>query len=497
MEAKLYGQNKGGMSINGIIKDYYAYAGEEIKAGDLVEYINGVASKTDYGVSEDIAIDNTNENTGAEISAVQLDENRVFIAHSYSSNYYLYGIVCTINGTDIICGTDTQIHDSDYAGKYISTVLLQDGNVLIAHSSSSSYVARCVICEINGTTITTGDGKQISAVGGSGKAISTVLLPDGRVFVAYIYNTSKGLGCAILKIKKLTITRETDTVLVSSTNAGSTISTCLLPNGNVFIAHSYGSNYYLYGIVCSISGTTITAGSDTSLISTKHVGDVISTCLLPNGNVFIAHSPTGSAGLYGMVVSISGTTITKGTDTELSTVTYAGYEISTCLLPNGNVFIAHRYSNTYYLYGIVVTIDGTTITAGSDTALSTTDYTGYKISTCLLSNGNVFVAHSRTSGSYYLYAQIFGIDYENNIPTKHIIATEMETQVRQVTTGQFDGIAKTSGTGGDDTGHKDIVEIWTKVKEETPEGTQQVTMADGNTLTDANGDIFLVREEIA
>ena len=46
-EAKLYGQNKGGMSINGIIKDYYAYAGENISAGDLVEYVNGIASKTE------------------------------------------------------------------------------------------------------------------------------------------------------------------------------------------------------------------------------------------------------------------------------------------------------------------------------------------------------------------------------------------------------------------------------------------------------------------
>jgi hypothetical protein len=81
MEAKLYGQNKGGMSINGIIKDYYAYAGENISAGDLVEYVNGVAGKTDYGESEDTQL-STETYTANVISAVVLDENRVFIAHN-------------------------------------------------------------------------------------------------------------------------------------------------------------------------------------------------------------------------------------------------------------------------------------------------------------------------------------------------------------------------------------------------------------------------------
>ena len=44
--AKLYGQKASGTNINGIIKDYYVYAGSNVSAGDLVEYINGVAGQT-------------------------------------------------------------------------------------------------------------------------------------------------------------------------------------------------------------------------------------------------------------------------------------------------------------------------------------------------------------------------------------------------------------------------------------------------------------------
>ena len=65
-------------------------------------------------------------------------------------------------------------------------------------------------------------------------------------------------------------------------NAGSAISTCLIPNGNIFIAHSYGSSYYLYGIVCSINGTTITKGNDMAIEnSTSYSGgsDIIQRIL--------------------------------------------------------------------------------------------------------------------------------------------------------------------------------------------------------------------------
>ena len=93
--AKLYNQISNGIKINGIIEDYYAYAGENISAGDFVEFVNGIASKTNYGESADTQLCTANY-TGEVISAIALDENRVFIAHSYATDRHLYGIVCMI-----------------------------------------------------------------------------------------------------------------------------------------------------------------------------------------------------------------------------------------------------------------------------------------------------------------------------------------------------------------------------------------------------------------
>jgi hypothetical protein len=470
MEAKLYGQNKGGTSINGIIKDYYAYAGENISAGDLVEYVNGIAGKKDYGESVDTQL-STQTDSGQTISAVALDESRIFIAHSYpaskaGSGSYLYGMVCTINGATITKGTDTALSTVSQMGSNISTILLDDGSVFIAYG----YKLYGMVVNIDGTTITAGTDTLIVDADLAGQT-SLVKLNNGNIFIAHRYGSGTSnsyLYGMVVSISGSTITKGTDTALVSSAQSGNTISTCLLPNGNVFIAHSYGSSYHLYGMVVTIDGDTIKAGSDIALVSYTNTGYTISTELLPSGKVFIAHS-YGSMGLYGMLVTIEGTTITKGTDTALISKSSMANAISTCLLPDGNVFIAHNKDassnvSSYYLNGMIATINGDTITAGTDTSLyfnnTVYSHSGYTISALLLLNGIVFIAHSMST-NFYLYALMLGIDYEKKLPTNHIIATDYETQVRKVLTALFDGVAKTSGTGGDNTAHNEIVSIWT------------------------------------
>lgn len=491
-EAKLYGQNKGGMSINGIIKDYYAYAGENISAGVLVEYVNGVAGKTDYGESVDTQL-STETNTGYKIAAVKLDESRVFIAHSYGSSYYLYGAVCTINGAAITCGPDIQLSAATYSGMAISAKILPNGKVFVAHDYETNHRLWGMLVSIEGTEIKVVTDTQLSGTSNTGYAISTELLPNGSIFIAHSYNTSYHLYGMICTISDTKISYS-DTAIATTSKSGYFISTCLLPNGNVFIAHSYGSNYYLYGVVCSISGTTISKGTDTSLSTSNYGEDTeISVQPLSNGDVFVVYTYGNSRYLYGIVCSIEGTKVTKGTETALSTESNAGYRISTVLLGENKYLVLHIISNVAYLYGMICEIDGSNIITGPDTQILNGNYISYTYDNILLNNGTIFVAHSKET-SYYLNAQIFGIDEANNIPTNNIVIPEYETQVRKVTTGQFGGIAKTSGEGGDNTGHKDMVSIWTKVKEEIPEGTQQIAMADGNTLCCANGDIFVVKE---
>lgn len=462
MEAYLDWQKKsGGIRLNDVIEEFkYVYKGQEIKAGDFVNYINGVASKKDYGESVDTQL-STEAQTGYVISAVKLDDSRVFIAHSYGSNYHLYGVIVTIDGASITYGTDTKIDGTSHSGYVISACLLPNGNVFIAHSSSGSYYLYGIVVSIDGTTITYGTDTEIAGASYTGYTISTCLLPNGNVFIAHSDTSTKyRLAAIVCTISGTTIAKGTDTSINSSTNyTGYTISTCLLPNGNVFIAHSYDSSYYLYGMVCSISGTTITAGSDTAIHSVTYSGGEISTVVLPDGKVFIAHDYDTKNYLYGTLLTINGTSITSNGAQMLVGIVDSGHTISTVLLPSGEVFVTHGIlSNNNYLYGIVVSISDTTINKGVDTQLSSIGNTGYEISSLLLDNGTIFTAHSYTS-DYSLYAQIFGIDYDNNIPTKNIVITQYEQQVTPAIEPPFNAVALSSGVGGTDTEHNEQVKI--------------------------------------
>lgn len=459
---------KGG-KLNDIIEDFkYVYKGQSVKAGDFVNYIKGVAGVVDYGTSTDTQIRSqfsTDAYAGYVISAVALDDNRVFIAHSWASACYLHGVVVTINGTTITVGTDTRLNTTTGKAKYISAVALDDSTVFIAHNQGSYDCLYGMACTISGTTITAGSDYELDATNYSGRAISSVALGDNKVFVAHSQDSKYYLYGIVVTVSGTTITKGSNTSISGNSYSGNSISTTKLNNGDIFIAHNYSnSTYHLYGIVASVSGTTISKGTST-VISNGAIYTALkpSSCLLEDGRVFIAHNYNNSNYyLYGIVCTVSDKTITAGTDTALITSrNYAGYSTSVLALKNKVLIFCNSEGTSaseMYLYGLVAEVSGTTITTGADTQLSTTSSTAYALSPLILTNGSIFLAHSYST-DYLLYAQIWGVDEANNIPTNHITATEYETQVTPATESPFNAIALSSGEGGDDTAHKDQVKI--------------------------------------
>lgn len=454
--AKLYSQSGGnGLKINGIIEDYYAYAGENISAGDFVEFVKGIASGT-IETSVDTAIGEETYAGYNVISVCKLSENKVFIAHGNDSgNSKLYGIVCVIDGATITCGTDTLLSSTSYSGYHISTVALSDNKVFIAHSQGSDYYLYGMVCTISDTEITVVVDKTIVGVKYTGLAISTELLPDGNVFIAYDFGNYHYLHGTVCTISETTVTIGTDTTLNGNNNgAGKVISTSLLENGNVFIAHSRSD--YLYGMVCTISGTTIAAGTDTQLSSTTYTGRAISLDKITPNKVFISHE--NDSDLYGMVCSISYTSISAGTDTHIFNYTTTTDSSTLTLATDRVLVIGINNTTDYKMFGVICDISGTTITLNTPKIMNSDSYTGWQTTPVLLGE-TIFVAHSHTQNKYYLYAQMFGV--VDNQPSAQVTIAEYETQVRKATTSDIYGVAKTSGRGGDSAGHNDKVRIYT------------------------------------
>ena len=89
-----------GLDINGIIEQYYVYAGDNISAGDFVNFIEGIANRT---ITEGVAVDTseflintiTRDYAYRHQALLLSDQKRIVLTHSYSSNIY----VCVLNHT--------------------------------------------------------------------------------------------------------------------------------------------------------------------------------------------------------------------------------------------------------------------------------------------------------------------------------------------------------------------------------------------------------------
>lgn len=106
-EAGSGGSSGGGLDINGIIEEYQVLAGENINAGDFVEFITNTYK----------ALNSSSNSCNNGPSCILLENNKVFIAHTYGSSDYLYGTIffnntyatpynSTINGIAKTSGAD-------------------------------------------------------------------------------------------------------------------------------------------------------------------------------------------------------------------------------------------------------------------------------------------------------------------------------------------------------------------------------------------------------
>lgn len=247
--------------INGIIQE--AKAQGVVNAGDFVRFLSDYSESNK---SSDTQLD-TNANTGKVISAVALNENKVFIAYrgGTSSSYELYGFLCTINGATITKSATVNLNTLGFGGEQIVTVQLNENKVLVLYNINNTNGMCGLICTINGNTITVGTNTVIASAYMSGKIISAVKLDEGKIFITHSYGTDYHLYGIICTINEMTITKGTDTQLFAGTGGARVISAVALSSNKVAIAYSYdlanGSTYTLHIAACQIAGTTITVGS--------------------------------------------------------------------------------------------------------------------------------------------------------------------------------------------------------------------------------------------
>ena len=230
MQGTILGQSSGS-KINGIIEEYKVANEGNVNAGDFVKFI-----ENNYGTDTQLS---SEPYSGYRAIAIQLSNNKVFIAHKSSSNYQLSGTVCTIEGTTITVNIDTQLSNTRYSGSAISIIKLSDNKVFIAHSYNDNQQLFGMICTIEGTMITVNTDMQLSDAIYSGDVISIVKLSGNKVFIVHRHNNNYQLSGMICTIEETAITVNTDTILSNKTHSGLFSAIVKLSDNKAFIAHRY------------------------------------------------------------------------------------------------------------------------------------------------------------------------------------------------------------------------------------------------------------------
>lgn len=202
------------------------------------------------------------------------------------------------------------------------------------------------------------------------------------------------------------VTDET-TQLSSTNNTSYYINVTQLSDTTAFIVYG-GTSSTLYGMVVTLSGNTITTSAEKTLTSGSSNGNYCGLVALSSTEVFLAYNKgSGSySSMSAVVCTISGNTFTVGTATSLRGESLYAYKISATKLKSTSVMIVYSSGDNAALYGKICTIARGKVTGGTEISLGTL---GMAYSNLVaLSSTSVFI--SGEDSSYNIYGLVCTIN---------------------------------------------------------------------------------------
>jgi hypothetical protein len=402
-----------GLILNGIIKQYKVNAGENVNAGDFVEFVNK------WGSGEF-------STASSHITACKLDENKVLVAYRDVGSKQGTAVVLTISGTSVTVGTPTVIHSK--STEYIRLATLSNNKVFCAYYAytNSAYDGLVSLFTIDGTSISATEGEKLST--SSLVVWSAVALSDSKVLLC------TSAGSSVCTISGTTITNGTFT---TSFKGVSTMSAVALSDSKVLAVYGDdGNSNYGTAVVLTVNGTSVTVGTKKVFKSAAING--ISAVALANSKVLVTYCNSDGS-IYGtaVVLTVNGSTVTVATAHAFSNAVTSSPKI--IALSENKALVAYR-DGSQYGTAVVLTVDGSTVSNGSSTIFNSGS-TAY-IDLVAISSNSAFAVYDADGVSRYTSLVVDG--------TTITCSDESGTFVKPATSALVPtGVAKTSGAEGE------------------------------------------------
>ena len=274
---------------------------------------------------------------------------------------------------------------------------LSDGSKVIVNTDGTvSVVAQ---------TETTGGGVGDETVFETGESVymQSAFVGSGKVVIVYRDNGNSFYGTAVVGTVSGTSISFGSPVVFNSANSANLSVTYDSANDKVVVAYTdYGNNGYGTAIVGTVSGTSISFGSavvfESNSSQTNHIASTFDST---NNKVVIAYRAGSIYRGYGIVGTVSGTSISFGTAAVFESGR-AEHPSATFDSTNNKVVIAYSdYGNNNYGTAVVGEVSGTSISFGSPVVFESAATNTSKSVVYDSSNQKVVIAYKDDGNSSY------------------------------------------------------------------------------------------------
>ena len=252
-----------------------------------------------------------------------------------------------------------------YSSAVDSTNLVWDSTnskaVVFYNRSSATY---CKVGSLSGSTLTW--GTETSVIAGATSQNSVCFDSTGNKII-YMYEDGTGTyytKAIVGEISGSSITFGSSSTVWGNANNGAYAVIYDSTNDRIVFAARVWSSYYGKAKVASLSGTTLTYGTEVTFESAST--DSIGMCFDSTaGKVLIAYRDNGNS-YYGTAIvgTVSGTSISFGTPAVFNSSDSGINQAAHDPTANKNV-IAYYGSSAGYTFGVVATISGTSVSFGT------------------------------------------------------------------------------------------------------------------------------------
>tara|TARA_R100000657_G_C4671266_1_gene115805 strand:- start:4 stop:1446 length:1443 start_codon:yes stop_codon:yes gene_type:complete len=415
---------------------FKAKASGSITAGKplIVEADGDVTEISATGGGQDLGSAVVFESAGVRFlgSTFDSNENKIVIVYRDGGNSnYGTAVVGTVSGSTISFGTPV-VYNSANSSYNAATFDSNANKVVVAYrDAGNSNRGTAIVGTVSGTSISFGSG-EVFETGETYPIAATFDSSNNKVVIAYGDEGNSNYGKAIVgTVSGTSISFGSETTFNSGSTPGNQISASFDSNSNkVVITYRDGGNSsYGTAIVGTVSGTSISFGSET-VFDSIYIDNTSSTFDSSNNKIVVTYQRVSATDIYAAVGTVSGTSISFGTPVAVDTSagSYSGVVFEGATNKVVVSFDDNLSSNGQFRLG---TVSGTSISFEGVVTFESVavDY----ISSTLDSNSNAAVIAYKDSGnSNYGTAVAFraatsNLTSENYIGIAEYAAADTET----------------------------------------------------------------------